>query len=815
MDSVKSSVKVDVGIPQHVMPPDLYGLFFEEITHAGEGGLYPELVQNRSFCDGVAPADFVLDGPEVPPDPKGLLWGTTPCGFRLGMKLAGDFPGWRLESENAVVRMEPDDQVVLAETVPRTLRLEFGDGPGTCATLVNEGYWKMAVEGAAEYRLTVIAQSSSSAIPVCVTLRDEHGVLCEVAFTVADGGWQREELILQPGWGSQTAELALTVMGSGSVWFAFVSLFPVETWKGRPNGMRPDLAAMLHALKPSFLRFPGGCFIEGVSLATAYDWKSSLGPVETRKGTWNLWGYANTQGIGYHEYLQLAEDLGASAMYVCNCGLSCQLRPPYEAFDDKQVDRFLQDALDAIEYALGSVTSEWGSKRASAGHPDPFPLKYLEIGNENFGDDYRVRYLKFYEAIHKQYPELILICDCWLEDVPLDVVDDHYYSIPSEFMRLSRRYDKADRDGPKIYVGEYAVTGECGEGSLRAALAEAAFMAGMERNSDVVVMASYAPIFVNVNDRAWNPDMIQFDNHRSCGTPSYWGQQMFAANKGERALSVTIEAEDSHLPPLGGGVGFVTWESVAEFKDLRVVSPNGDVLYENALTSSLNGLETRKGQWRISQEGLRSSNQDRDGFCLMDGDADWDHYTLTCKARQIGHGNGFMVAFHVQGDRHCRWQIGGWNNEKMALEYYTGGGSRMISELKPFKPVPGQWYDIRIEVNHDQIRCFLDGEFMQEAESLRTPQLGVSASLGGEEIILKLANGCDTAQDVTVDLGNVQIEPAAKEVLLVHANADAENTLDNPDNVIPHEHELSGMKPNFVHHMQPWSVAILKLRMVQ
>ncbi len=806
----KASVKINVHQPQHEISPDLYGLFFEEINHAGEGGLYPERIQNRSFCDGVAPSDFVRDAVDAPADARGWVW-QTPTGLRFPMKDKGDFPGWRLEAADSDVRVVADDTVILSEATPRSLRLVFGPGAPRQATLVNEGYWGIAVSAHSQYRLTIIARTEASPVEIQAELRDSEGTVARCLQTVTQGGaWVRQEAILETQRAATNAELALRVTGAGSVWFSFVSLFPLQTWRNRPNGMRPELAEMLAALKPAFLRFPGGCVVEGVSRSTYYDWKSSLGPVELRQGRWNLWGYATTQGIGFHEYLQFAEDLGADAMYVCNCGMSCQFRNP-DYFDEALVDTLLQDALDAVEYALGPVHSLWGARRAANGHPAPFALRYLEIGNENWGEEYQKRYGKFYEAIHARYPDLILIADNRVEGAPLDVLDEHFYSTPSDLMRLSRRYDRADRNGPKIYVGEYAVTGECGQGNLKAAVAEAAFLTGLERNSDVVKMASYAPLLVNVQDRSWNPDLIQFDNHRCAGTPSYWVQRMFVQHQGAHTVPIAVDCEHE-IPSLCGGFGFVTWESVAEFRNLRVVCDD-EVLYENDLSGAFCGLVPQKGDWQFVEGALRSSQHPRDGFCLLDGDAAWENYTLTCQARQIGPGNGFMIAFLVQGQRHYRWQIGGWNNMFMGLEEYNKGGCREICARESITPVPGQWYDVRVEVDHGKFRCYLDGKKLQEAEELPMPTLAAGATLSadGKEIIIKLANGCDRTQVVDLDLGHVDVEPRGSEQLLFHTDPDAENSLDAPERVAPQENQIDGLAARFPYTMRPWSVAILTL----
>ena len=271
-------------------------------------------------------------------------------------------------------------------------------------------------------------------------------------------------------------------------------------------------------------------------MSLAYRWKQTIGDPSERRTQYNLWQYHATHGIGYHEYLQMCEDLGAEPLFVINCGMSHKEVVPLD-----KMGEFVQDALDAIEYANGPVSSTWGALRAKNGHPAPFNLKYMEIGNENGGTAYQERYALFYDAIKAKYPQMHLIADEWSgrpTNRPIEIVDEHYYSTPEFFIANADKYDSYDRAGRKVYVGEYAVTQGCGQGNLRAAVGEAAFMTGLERNSDVVVMASYAPLFANVNYKKWNPDLIDFDSSRVYGIPSYYVQQMFSENRGDVVLPV-------------------------------------------------------------------------------------------------------------------------------------------------------------------------------------------------------------------------------------------------------------------------------------
>jgi alpha-L-arabinofuranosidase len=308
-------------------------------------------------------------------------------------------------------------------------------------------------------------------------------------------------------------------------------------------------------MKPGFLRFPGGCVVEGVTLHNRIRWKDSIGDIAQRRGDFNLWGYYNTYGLGYHEYLQLAEDLGAEAMYVVNCGMSCQARRPAQIAGASELQFYVQDTLDALEYALGPATSEWGAQRAANGRAEPFKLKYIEIGNENHGPDYERHYKVFHDAIKAKYPRIITIADVRMAGNPVEIVDDHFYVDPGRFFNMANSYDDADRNGPKIYVGEYAVNRGVGTGNLLGALSEAVFMLSLERNADIVVMCSYAPLFENVNQRNWPVNLILLDSARCAGRSSYQMQKVFAMNRPDVVLQTQVEAPEVELAGIRASSG--------------------------------------------------------------------------------------------------------------------------------------------------------------------------------------------------------------------------------------------------------------------
>lgn len=807
----KTSLHVDVTRPSFPVSRDLYGLFFEEINHAGDGGLYSERIRNRSFCDALIPAGCRLH--EVAGSRKTLR---SPQGFETTMP-DDELPGWTLLcSGHRTGQMSADDLVFLSSHNPRSVRLEVSAGKEGYVGICNEGYWGIPAHQGEACQVTVWTRSHTPSTRWRVKIIDsKENTLAESGLTdssdrTVDSAWIRYQASLTPSLTDPQCRLVIETNSPGIHHIGFVSLVPTDA-----PLFRRDLLAHLKALKPSFLRFPGGCFVEGFTCETAYDWKSTLGPVHERQGHWNLWHYRSTNGLGFHEYLLLCEELGADAMYVANCGMTCQARRG-GALGESETERFLQDALDAVEYAMGPADSFWGAKRVAAGHPDPFRLKYLEIGNENSGPEYEIRYRKFYATLKNQYPPLQLIVNIKMDNAPMEIIDEHFYANHAYFHSLSSVYDRADRRGPKIYVGEYAVVGTpsaCGHGDLRGAVGEAAFLTGLERNADVVCMASYAPLFVNVHDRSWNPDLIQFDNSRSCVIPSYHVQKMFSENRGDTVLPIRLDCSKcTHLAR--GGVGFVTWEAGAEFRHLQVVAPDGKILYTNSLDQSLDGLVPFSGDWQIIDGALRQTGFQQNATCLL-AHNEWEEYTVTCQARLRGDGNGFMLAFHAQDAGHyARWQFG-WNNAQTGVEQVVNGGPSLLTQLKPHTIESGRWYHLKIIVSQGKVRCELDGEFVHEAYALSWPDASACATRDDStgEIILKLVNALDKEQEIDIHLDGLErLSPEGIEIQLTHPDPRAENTLENPENVRPVTRTVSGLSSNMTRLLPPCSVTVLKLK---
>lgn len=519
---------VDASKPTAQIQPEMYGIFFEDINFGADGGLYAELVKNRSF-------EF--------PQP---------------------FVGW-VPFGNVTVQ----DENPCFERNPHYVRV-VNDGRLLRAGLDNEGYRGIGVKQGEEYRFSVYARTPESKpmkLSVELVNSDAQNLL-KKGIEVSSREWQKLTVVLKSPFTDAHAHLRIVLESKGTVDMDHISLFPVKTWKGRENGLRADLAQALYDLNPGVFRFPGGCIIEGNSLETRYQWKNSVGPVENRPLNENRWNYTfkhkafpdyfQTLGLGFFEYFQLSEDLGAEPLPVISCGLSCQ----YESNEVVPMDElgpYIQDALDLIEFANGPVTSTWGKVRAEMGHPEPFNLKMIAVGNEQWDQIYVERLEAFTKAIRAKYPTIKVVGSSgpsasgdkfdylWpeMKRLGVDLVDEHYYMKPDWFFGNASRYDNYDRKGPKVFAGEYASHDHSTkkDNNFLAALSEAAFMTGLERNADVVHLATYAPLFAHVDAWQWNPDLIWFDNLRMMRTPNYYVQQMYGMNSGTDVLSLKMDGK--------------------------------------------------------------------------------------------------------------------------------------------------------------------------------------------------------------------------------------------------------------------------------
>lgn len=526
---------------------DLYGIFFEDINRAGDGGLYPEMLRNRSFEDSVLPEGYIQqeDGIHVKTVSGWLdefCNGEGLCRWVKGNNISEtEIPAWY--THNAKMELELTD--TLNEHRDAALRIQFEkDG-----SLTNTGYCGISVKAGESYSLYLFAKAKEE-IGLDVAIEYQGKVLTGNSLVVSGQEYTRYDMKLTAAEDCHEAQLTISCKEGGEILLGFISLMPDNTYMG--HGLRTDLVEKIKGMSPKFMRFPGGCIVEGTTPSTAMRFRDTVGPAWERPSKLFLWHYRSTLGLGFHEYLQLCEDLGMEPMYVCNCGMTCQGRKSV-LLEGEALDEMVQDTLDAIEYAIGSKESKWGRLRASMGHPEPFKMTYLEIGNENWGPDYEKRYNMIYKKVKELYPQIKTIANEHVEKngCPAECVDEHFYNTTEFFAERVNYYDDYDRKGPKIFVGEVAVNEGNYMGQLYAALGEAAFLMGIEKNQDIVTLASYAPLFENVNYRAWYPNLIRFNNHQSIGIPTYYVWKMFGQNRGEYVVRSEDEGGQCSLEEFG------------------------------------------------------------------------------------------------------------------------------------------------------------------------------------------------------------------------------------------------------------------------
>lgn len=548
--------------------PTMYGIFFEDINFAADGGIYAELIKNRSF---------EFDEP---------------------------LTGWKQPNTKTLSpNLDSGFLTIITDTsktnknYARITILNYKN-----YSLENEGFRGIGLHQGGKYDLSFNLENVSGNISaINISLVDENGTaVSSVSNIIKGGGWQKYNAVFTPSKTIEKAKLKITFTGNGVVNMDMISLFPQDTWKGRKGGLRKDLVQKLYDLQPGFLRFPGGCIVEGRTLAERYQWKKTIGKVEDRENLINKWNngfahrltpdYWQSFGLGFFEYFQLAEDLGAEPLPILSCGMACQFNTA-ELVKMEDLDPYVQDALDLIEFANGSAGTKWGKVRAEMGHPEPFNMKFIGVGNEQWGADYIERYKVFEKAIHTKYPDIKIVSGSgpspdgeffdygWkeLKKLNAQIVDEHYYNSPEWFMKNAGRYDKYDRSGPKVFAGEYAaqsvgVVKPDNKNNWLTALSEAAFMTGLERNADVVTMTSYAPLFAHAEGWQWTPDLIWFNNLKSYATPNYYVQKLFSNNKGTEVLKIT----DHRKPVTGQDQLYATAVKDAKTKETIIKIVNTD-----------------------------------------------------------------------------------------------------------------------------------------------------------------------------------------------------------------------------------------------
>lgn len=786
-------ITVHVDQPGAKISPMLYGLMTEEINHSYDGGLYAELIQNRIFEDNA-------DEP--------VHWSV-----RRSTGAAGEI---------AIDQHDP----VNTGALNRSLRLDITDArEGGRVGIANDGYWGIPVWPHTRYRASFYARASKDfSGPLTADIESDDGETTFASATLPkiSTEWKKYTLWLSTGdvkMGQQN-RFVISAKNRGSVWFSLVSLFP-PTFNHRPNGNRIDLMKILGDMNPAFLRLPGGNYLEGDEINERFNWYKTIGPLEDRPGHQGPWGYRSSDGMGMLEFLEWCQDLHMEPVLGVYAGYSLRgahIEP------GENLKPYVQEDMDEIEYIVGDQSTKWGRERAKDGHAKPFPLHYIEIGNEDWFDrsgTYPARFAQIYDAIKAKYPQMQIISTAPVHSRTPDIVDDHYYHPARWFESNVHHYDNYPRTGPKIFVGEWATQEGSPTPDMNAALSDAAWMTGMERNADVVVMASYAPLLVNVSKggRQWGTNLIGYDATTSFGSPSYYAQQMFMKNRGDVVLPVDLQIPQEQnakpIPPTGG-IGISTWGTQAEFKDIKV--ENGDnTLFQSDFSNGLHGWHRRTRTWNIQDGVLKQTANDRPDQINI-GEASWGDYTYSLKARKISGAEGFIILFHCQ-DRHnfIAWNLGGWDNSRSAIMQTTDDQDTQLGDSANVTIEPNKWYDIRIECHGLDIKCYLDNQLITEATA--APMAPVSSIFacasrdkGNGDVILKVVNAGAEPQSLGVDLQGVAKVGTRASAELLTGQPTEINTIEDPKHVAPLRAEIDDASNHFIHEFPAYSVTVVRLK---
>ena len=812
-----SRLNIRTGEKRFPVAPDLYGLFFEDISRAGDGGLYPEMLRNRSFEDSLLPEGCVTnDGGGTFVSPTGWIDEfNNGEGMNQWVKdnriIPTPVPAWYSDQ----AEMTLDHETVLNPKRRVSLRADFAAG----GSIRNIGFGGIPQEKGKTYRFFMFARSAQEA-ELTLSVEKEGQVFGSSRILVTPGDWKRYDAAFTAAASSGEAVFRISSPAEATVWFGFTSLMPEETFMG--HGLRKDLAEKLRDINPAFMRFPGGCIVEGFSMETVWYFRNTVGPVWERPSHWLLWHYRATNGLGFHEYLQLCEDLHVAPLYVCNCGMTCQGRNP-RYFDEKEQADMLDDILNALEYALGPADSKWGALRAEMGHAAPFRLDYLEIGNENFGPEYERRFDLIKKAVLERYPGLTIVTNDRgrTRRLEADIADDHYYNMPEFFAEGITLYDGYDRKDMDVFVGEFSVN-QTYEGQLRAAVAEAMFMVGFERNQDKVRLASYAPLFQHVRYGSWFPNLIIYDNHRSFAIPTYYSWRLFGGNRGAYVVGSEEEIRkipyDIHgLPALSGddGVRFrnPVWNGSA-------VKPARLILAETETDGD--GIAV----YRKQEPGMPDFPFKVYPLVILGEDTECRQGTFEVDAfcedgRDIALGILVSPKPLSYYDRTNPNPCDPWSMRFLEVSRWilSGGKSFVARESFPPKPysVPkdvslkmNEFNHLKYTVSGHSVSLEVNGETIDTVELPSYPAMGTVVTDDEEKVIVKIVNFGDSAEPVEITL-DCDVEPDYTVGLLTGGATD-ENSLDHPENVHDVQLRASGASRAFAYEAPALSVSILTLK---
>ncbi|MGO4106554.1 alpha-L-arabinofuranosidase C-terminal domain-containing protein [Paenibacillus sp. YAF4_2] len=775
---------------------DLFGIFFEDLNHAADGGLYAELVQNRSF-------EF---------DPI-------------------DHPSYHaLMAWEKIERGDGKTEITIEEINPLNARnphyvaieiISDGEGVG----LMNHGFNSgIAVKQGDNYLFSVYARRDASLDePIMVTIEGTDGKIHgEATIMVNSIEWTKYEAVITANATDTRSRLVLVTKGQGKLYLDMVSLFPEKTFLGRKGGLRSDIAALLADLKPKFMRFPGGCLVHDGSLNpdhrnSMYRWKNTIGPIEQRPARRNNWNYNQTLGLGYFEYFLFCEDIGAKPIPILPGG--------YDPHHNRivPIDELLpwiQDALDLIEFANGDSSTKWGAIRTELGHPEPFGLEYVGIGNEEVGEPFFERYPYFHRAIKEKYPNIKVINSAgpfaagteyergWnsAREHQSDLVDEHYYSSPEWFLANVHRYDSFNAEDPKVFLGEYASWGN----TYYNALAEAAFMTGLEKNAHAVGLACYAPLLCNVDYINWKPDLIWFNNHEIYCTPNYYVQKLFMHHQGDQLLRVEAngfeQKEVGNKKPINGALALETDRCSFRYWDMLLV--NSDTGEVNMLNGGLPGKLSDTEEDRLNGTSIQT---------LDLGETDWENYTLTLKTQRVSGLKGFKLKFGQSDETNLMtWEFGGWQNQDSLISSSVNGRGSVLTQ-SIFNVENDKEYTLKLEISGRQIRAWINGELFHDTED-KVPVIeplyySASCDHSTGDTIIKVVNVKDSsvnAQIMLADLNNANLSVQIFE-MSGHSLED-ENTFESPEHVSPKQKEFFTEDSSFEYEFPKHSITVFRVK---
>lgn len=817
-------IRIDLGQKGSMVSPHLYGIFFEEINHAGDGGLYAELVQNRGFEEHVLPSGMTYhEGKAYAPESMNYEHRNNRHWNIPWNQEEKQMAGWKVSGDKATVVGEVTEaNPPLHPNTPHAMQLTIKKvQKGGKAVLTNTGYWGMGLKSGEQYDLRCYVKSSNYKGTVTVRLTDSETGL-SLGSAEFKGKplkeWTELTATLTSSGTSAKGELSLEFDKSGTVLVDYVSLFPRATFKGRKNGQRADVAQMLVDLHPKFMRWPGGCIVEGATYENRVKWKETLGDPMTRRGEWDVWGYRATWGMGYHEFLQFCEDLGMDAMFVNNAGMSCSVRNGDFVSSDADMEAVVQDFRDAIDYALGDPSkNRWAKMRAEAGHPNPFPLKYVEIGNENVGPEYVTHFNYIFKRLKAEYPQITFIntlghTDPLLSQVPGDyMVDPHWYRNPDFFFNNNHLFDDAPRTHD-IYVGEYACNGGVGAGNLLAAISEAAFIMGMERNSDVVKMTSYAPLFENENHCDWPCNLIHINSSEVYGRASYYVQQMASENRPTYNVALSEPSTAGETTPFTSGtIGLGSYATQCEYRNIRVTMADG-----KTLAIQPTQFQHQRGEWKASDNALAQTSDERLTLSLLPS-FDSDEYTLELQARKTSGLEGFFIYYGMdeRGRNGYAVNIAGWNNHTSAIQPLRRGRTiDVLGRQVPHSVENDKWYDVKIVVSPQLVTLYMDGKEILSAKPASQTrhfcQTGYDESTG--ELVIKVVNGTDQPYRRSFAIDGAQTVMPTGRVITLSGDANAENTFEQPTKLAPQSTLFGKFGKQFTYEFAPMSFTIMRVK---